>query len=76
MGRTRKGRHRLPVHGGDEGERDEEEERVRALHQDEALVMAHRLHHSHSAEGHTRPVQRAHAERPGNNLEESRTVQS
>ena len=61
---------------GDEGESDKEEERVRALHQDEALVVAHRLHHSHSAEGYTRPVQRTHAERPGNNLEEKRTVQN
>ena len=61
---------------GDEGESDKEEERVGALHQDEALVVAHRLHHSHSAEGYTRPVQRTHAERPGNNLEEKRTVQN
>ena len=54
---------------GDEGERDEEEEGVGSLHQDEALIVAHSLHHSHRAEGHACPIQGAHAERPSHHLD-------
>ena len=37
-------------------ERAKEEERVRALNQDEALVVVHRLHHSHNAKCQVKSV--------------------